>query len=225
MSDAKLSAAEVRRGCLRLLAIGALVVAAIFVIGYFAGRDPWADEGVPVTRPKSGTAEPTPTIPEPEDDGIEKIQYDLQEKVIARAGVLRPTTADCELDEIPSGPRTFGCTVTYDGTEVPFKVRITDVTEGLGMALFEWEIAEQKAVLTKEGVFAAFWRDSTPAGYTDLRCDDDIPDKKLVSLGPTPYFCYLTTERNDHHRDRVVVGEHGLNFIQDDDGDDGPEEE
>ena len=223
-AEAKPDAAAVRQGCLKLMAIAVLVVAGIYAIGLFVGRDPWADQGVAVEAPKTGTAKPSPTIAEPEDDGIAKIEYDLQERVIATAGVLRPTTADCELDDIPNGPRTFGCTVTFDGTEVPFEVRITKVTKGLGMALFEWEIAKQQAVLTKEGVFAEFWRDSTPAKYTDLRCDDDIPTKKLVALGPTEHFCYFTTERGKHHRSRVVVDEHGLNFVQDDDGEMAPKE-
>jgi len=224
LSDAKPGGAAVRQGCLKLLVIGVLVVAGLYVIGLIVGRDPWADQGVPVSAPKS-TVKPTPTIPEPEHGGIEEIKYDLQERVLAWSGVQAPTEAECEIDEVPDRPRTFGCTVDYDGTEVPFKIRIKDVSKGLGMAVFEWEIVEQKAVLTKEGVFAEFWRQGIPAGYTEMRCDDDIPARKIVSLGPTPYFCYYKSKSGDHHRDRVTISEHDLNFFQDDEGDNGPEKD
>lgn len=225
MSDVKLTAASVRQGCLKVLVSGVLVVAALYVLGLWLGRDPWADQGVPVTAPKSGTAKPTPTIPEPENGGIEEIKYDLQEKVLAWSGVQRPTEADCEIDEVPDSPRTFTCTVTYDGIEVPFTIRITDVTKALGMALFKWEVAEQTAVLTKEGVFAEFWRQGQAPEYTEMRCDDNIPATKVVEVGPTPYFCYYKSKRGDHHRARVIVADHGLQFLQDDKGEMEPRKE
>jgi hypothetical protein len=222
LSETKPGAAAVRQGCLKVLLTGVLAVAALYVLGLWLGRDPWAGQGVPVTAPTSGTAKPTPTTPEPEHGGIEEVKYDLHERVLAWSGVQRPTEVDCEIEDVPDSPRTFGCTVTYDGTEVPFTIRITDVTKALGMALFEWEIAEQKAVLTKEGVFAEFWRQGQRAGYSEMRCDEDIPTKKVVEVGPTSHFCYYRTERGDHHRARVTVGEHSLQFLTDDEGEKEP---
>lgn len=148
--------------------------------------------GVPVTAPKSG--EPTPTIPEPENGGIERSEYELHKRVLAWSGVQRPTEAPLRHDDVPDSPRTFGCTVTYDGTEAPIKIRITDVTKGIGMALFEWEVVEQKAVLTKEGVFAAFWRQGKRAGYTDMRCDDRHPRQGDGVGGPDPLLLLLQVE-------------------------------
>jgi hypothetical protein len=201
-------------GCLGILVFVALAAAAIY---WFEIRDPWADQGVAVSKPATGTAEPSPTMPEPENGGIREIHYDLQRRVIEGAGVTRPTSVECELTEIPDGARDFGCTVTYDGIGVPYTVSITDVTSGLGMAVFQWEAKSDKAVLTREGTFAGFWREVSPTGAANLRCDDDIPEKKLVPMGRTGFYCYSTTERGKHHRVEVAQDEHGLSFEYADD--------
>src|SRR5690606_1601017 len=105
------------------------------------------------------------------------------------AGVDQPTEVDCETDGIPDRSGTYGCTVTYDGVEVPFKVHF-DVSEDLyGRRRSDFEIVQKKTVLTKEGVFAAFWRYGKERGYTEPRCDD-IPATTVVEVGDTPYRCY-----------------------------------
>lgn len=45
----------------------------------------------------------------------------------------------------------------------------------------------------------------------------------MVSVGPTPYFCYFKSKKGRHHRERVTVGEHALHFFQNDKGDEKPE--
>lgn len=50
-----------------------------------------------------------------------------------------------------------------------------------------------------------------------------IPAKAMVSVGPTPYFCYFKSKKGRHHRERVTVGEHALHFFQNDKGDEKPE--
>ncbi|MEQ7004868.1 hypothetical protein ABN028_01590 [Actinopolymorpha sp. B17G11] len=201
-------------GCLGLVVFVVLAAAAFY---WFEIRDPWANQGVAVSKPATGTAEPSPAVPEPENGGMAEIAYDLQRKVIEGAGVTRQTSVECELAEVPDSAQDFGCTVTYDGIDVPYTVSITDVTTGLGMAVFQWDAKSEKAILTREGAFAGFWRDASPTGATDLRCDDGIPEKKLVPMGRTGFYCYSTTDRGDHHRVEVAQGEHGLFFEYADD--------
>ncbi|MGH3490700.1 MAG: hypothetical protein ACRDP8_22660 [Actinopolymorphaceae bacterium] len=201
-------------GCFPILAFVVLAAAALY---WFELRDPWADEGVAVTKPATGLAKPSPTIPQPKNGGMREISYDLQREVIDGAGVTRPTSVECELTEIPLSPQDFGCTVTYDGIDVPYTISITDVDTALGLAVFEWDMETDKAVLTREGAFAGFWRDQIPTGASDLRCDDTIPEKELVPLGRTGFYCYSTTERGDHHRTEVAIEEHGLIFEYADD--------
>lgn len=95
---------------------------------WFEGRDKYADSGVPVREPAKGDTVPTPMVPEPEDGaGLKEIEYDLQKMVVEAAGVSSPTTVKCDVPEIPSQPRTFGCTVHYMGLQVPIQIDITDV--------------------------------------------------------------------------------------------------
>ncbi|MFG2250718.1 hypothetical protein [Spirillospora sp. NPDC048823] len=182
---------------------------------WFEGRDKYADQGVPVSKPPAGHATPTPMVPEPEDgSGLEEIKYDLQEDVVEVGGMSASTTAQCEVSEIPSQPRTFKCTVQYMGLRVPFRVDVTDVTDApaIGLTAFNWDRRAEKLPMTRAGVYAEFWRERTRAGEKDLRCDR-IPEKILVRPGRTNYFCYSTDERNKHHRYAVDVRETGLNFM------------
>jgi hypothetical protein len=58
--------------------------------------------------------------------------YEPQKSVLATAGVQRPIEVDCGIDDIPHRSGTYGGTVTYDGTEVPFKVRFHVVEDDYG---------------------------------------------------------------------------------------------
>jgi hypothetical protein len=186
---------------------------------WFEGRDKYADSGVPVREPAKGDTTPTPMVPEPEvGAGLKEIEYDLQKIVVEAAGVSSPTTVKCDVPEIPSQPRTFGCTVHYMGLQVPFHIDITDVTDAgaLGLGAFNWEHRAERLVLTREGVYAKFWRERKRAGDKDLRCDR-VPEKTLIRPGRTNFYCYATTKRNEHHRYVVEVSDTGMNFLFADD--------
>ncbi|MFI0349945.1 hypothetical protein [Actinomadura sp. 9N407] len=211
--------AHLKQGCLavlpRLLAFALLLVGAAAGAWWFEGRDKYADAGVPVSRPSAGHASPTPMVPEPKNGpGLEEIKYELQSDVVEVGGVSAPTTAQCEISEIPPQPRTFGCTVQYMGLRVPFRVDIADVTDAsaIGLAAFNWDQRAEQLPVTRAGVYAEFWRDRTRAGDKDLRCDR-IPERILVRPGRTNYFCYSTDERNKHHRYALDVRDTGLNFL------------
>ncbi|HEY8457208.1 MAG TPA: hypothetical protein VIL34_16575 [Actinopolymorphaceae bacterium] len=201
------------------MAVGCLVMLVLVVLActgfyWLVLRDPYADQGVPVTRPATGLAEPTPQIPKPEG-GLPAITYELQEQVVKTAGVSKPTTATCEVSKIPMALRDFDCTVTYEGLEVPFTVTITDVTDAsaIGMSLFEWKSKAHKVVITRQGVFDSFWRENVRAGEKNMRCDGHIPRKALVRPGRTGYYCYSTSRGGTHNRWEVTTNEHGLQFV------------
>lgn len=209
MSEARSGTAAVGQESRKLLVVGGLVVAALLALALWADRHRWEEPGVPVTAPTAPT--PTPTI-DPYAGDFEELTEELRWRVLAAAGVDQPTEVDCETDGIPDRSGTYGCTVTYDGVEVPFKVHF-DVSEDLyGRRRSVFEIVQKKTVLTKEGVFAAFWRYGKERGYTEPRCDD-IPATTVVEVGDTPYRCYYKWDNSIHHRSvKVRADEHGLDF-------------
>lgn len=166
VSEARSGTAAVGQESRKLLVVGGLVVAALLALALWADRHRWEEPGVPVTAPTAPT--PTPTI-DPYAGDFEELTEELRWRVLAAAGVDQPTEVDCETDGIPDRSGTYGCTVTYDGVEVPFKVHF-DVSEDLyGRRRSDFEIVQKKTVLTKEGVFAAFWRYGKERGYTEPR--------------------------------------------------------
>jgi hypothetical protein len=144
---------------------------------------------------------------------VELIIHSLHRNVLSTTWVQRPIETDCEFDRFPSRPGTYRCTVTYDGIELPFQVRIGVITRD-GRRSLTYKVIPEKTVLTKKAVLGEFWRGGTTMGYTEMRCDDDIPAREVVELGPTPYSCYYKTKGSKdaryYHLARVHVTENGL---------------
>ena len=175
--------------------VGWLVVAALSLAlsGCGIGDDPSADaseqakKGVPVPSPSGAYQTPKPAGKAPGDNAspTDQILYDLQQRVVAAAGVKADMSAACEGGVITGTvDQSVTCTITYDGLDVKYQVDI----EG-GTPTFNWSAVTGSTVLTSEGVGLAYWA-KHGTDSPELRCDK-MPEKKLVKLGKdTGYRCY-----------------------------------
>jgi hypothetical protein len=143
--------------------------------------------GVPVPSPSGSYAKPEPRgkAPGKNANPTEQILYDLQERVVRTAGVSEETKAACEGGVITGTvDQTVGCTVTYRGLTVKYRVEITG-----GSPTFSWVAATDKGVLAAVGVERAYWA-KFGADSSAVRCDK-MPSVTLVPLGKdTDFRCY-----------------------------------
>lgn len=165
-------------------------------------RDPVASTGIVVPSPTDDYVTPAPATRSPRQDAepTHKILYDLQQRVVRGAGVAAPTGGAC--DRRVSGLRneTATCTVTYDGLKVVYRVQITG-----GSPYFTWRATTESGVLTRAGVYRAFWHQYGRSG-TAIRCDATIPVRQLQPLGRiTGYFCYYEPAGVDGTIRRMAV--------------------
>lgn len=167
-----------------------------------------AKEGVPVPSPSSSYETPKPAGKPPGDAARpdEQILYDLQERVVATAGVQAETKAKCEGGVITGTvDQTVTCNITYEGLVVTYEVDI----EG-GTPTFNWTAVAESSVLTAEGVGLAYWAKHGDDA-AELRCDK-MPEKKLVKLGKdTGYRCYRKP-KDTWTSDAVVLADGKITF-------------
>lgn len=196
--------------------VGWLVVAALALAlsGCGIGDDPSADaseqakKGVPVPSPSGSYETPKPPVRTPGDNAspTDQILYDLQQRVVAAAGVKAQMSAACEGGVITGTvDQTVTCTITYDGLDVKYQVDIDG-----GTPTFNWTAVTDSTVLTSEGVGLAYWA-RYGADSPELRCDK-MPDKKLVKVGKdTGYRCYRK-KGDGWAQDAVVLADGKITF-------------
>ncbi|MQA25723.1 MAG: hypothetical protein GEU94_09650 [Micromonosporaceae bacterium] len=167
-----------------------------------------ARKGVPVPSPSGSYEIPKPAGKPPGDAARpdEQILYDLQERVVAAAGVPAKTKAECEGGVITGTvDQTVTCGITYEGLVVRYEVDI----EG-GTPTFNWTAVAESSVLTAEGVGLAYWA-KRGDDAAELRCDR-MPEKKLVKLGrDTGYRCYRKS-KDTWVSDAVVLADGKITF-------------
>ncbi|MFI0787537.1 hypothetical protein ACH4Q6_18310 [Streptomyces lydicus] len=196
---------------IRTAATVALVVFAASACGQ---DDPPLTKGTPVPSPKPAAQQKTaPPHREPSDKApvLEKIKYDLENRVLAMGGMIaRPTSSTCDTAKVSDQPQTFTCTVSYLGVQVPFRV----ATKG-GSFLVQYTATPTKGgVITREGVQARAWKQyGTLGGKTrdSLRCDE-IPAVRLVPVDrPSGYRCYVGDGGLKGTYD-VIIGSNGMSL-------------
>ncbi|MGW1373036.1 hypothetical protein ACWD6P_01995 [Streptomyces sp. NPDC002446] len=194
---------------IRSAATVALAVVAASACGQ---DDPPLTKGTPVPSPTaSPQKDSAPQHPAPGDKApaLERIKYDLETRVLAMGGMVpKQTSSTCDTDKVGDKPQTFTCTVTYMGTEVPFRVE----TKG-GFILVQYTATPTKGgVITREGVQAKAWKDYGTLGEktrNSLRCDE-IPAVRLVPVDrPSGYRCYIGEGGLKGTYD-VIVGSNGI---------------
>lgn len=187
-----------------VVTVGLVVMLVLAAFWFFEAqaRDPLASAGVGVPSPAAGpaTLAPATRSPRPGDDPTEKILYELQQRVVRGAGVVAPTGASC--DRRISGLRdeTAACTVSYADLKITYHVRITG-----GTPYFTWRASTESGVLTRDGVYRAFWQ-QYGHDATAVRCDAAIPVRRLQPLGQTTgYFCYYEPNGYGESTRRMAV--------------------
>lgn len=187
-----------------VVTLGLVVMLVMAVFWFLQGRahDPLASAGVPVPSPTTDPATPTPATrsPRPGDEPTGKILYELQQRVIRGAGVAAPTSAGCDRQISGLRDETAACTVNYAGLKVVYQVRVTG-----GSPYFTWRATTESGVLTRAGVYRAFWQQYGQKGG-DVRCDADIPVRRLQPLGQvTGFFCYYEPDGYSRNTRRMAV--------------------
>jgi hypothetical protein len=192
--------------------LAALILSAI-VAGCDAPADPGVDYsklGVAVPSPSGSYAKPEPKGKPPGKNAspTDQILYDLQQRVVRTAGVSDETKAACEGGVITGTvDQTVGCTVTYRGLTVKYRVEITG-----GSPTFSWVATTDKSVLAAEGVALAYWV-KFGANATAVRCDK-MPAATLVALGKdTDFRCYHKTG-DGWRQDAVLLKDGGIEFTE-----------
>jgi hypothetical protein len=126
----------------------------------------------------------------------QQVRYELAARVLRQAGVAGQESVSCDARIDGHSDQTVACVVGYDGLRVPFTVSVTG-----GAMMFSFQASQSKAVLTADGVAAAFGRHAYNVDTSDdppvagsVRCGK-MPDRVLVDFGrATPYSCsYRTT--------------------------------
>lgn len=163
-----------------------------------AGVSPSVSESAGgIASPTASYATPTPSgSPGPDASPDEQVRYELRARVLRQAGVPGQTSVSCDARIDGHSDQTVRCVVGYDELRVPFTVTVTG-----GSMLFSFQASQSQAVLTADGVTAAFARhaynvdtsDDPPAAGS-VRCGR-LPARELVGFDqPTPYTCsYRTT--------------------------------
>ncbi|MEE1928640.1 hypothetical protein V1J52_10610 [Streptomyces sp. TRM 70351] len=164
---------------------------------------------VVVEPPAEEPVRSNPTLSPSPDSGAdltEKIIYELRQRTVEMAGVVKDTEGSCEGGEVTlKAGATTACTITYEGVEVPWEVNIADDYEE-GSFIVRYDIAPTKGVLVGETVRAEFWKLQNTMS-DDLRCDE-LPEVELVEIDTdTGYRCQYLIEEDDgpgRYSDRIV---------------------
>ncbi|MGA8115222.1 MAG: hypothetical protein WCA46_16280 [Actinocatenispora sp.] len=224
------SGLRVRRSFRALAAFGALLA---FATGCSAdGSGPTAAQGATGARspgttddapdaalpsPTAPYATPTPADSPPSDapPGAQ-ILYELEARVLAEAATPGQTSGRCD-DRISGGrDQTVHCVVRYDDQSVTFAVAVSGDS-----TIFSYRATQQKAVITRRGVRAAFadYAYGADAGIGgpvpgSVRCDASLPERGLVDFATvTRYACSYRVEGAAHPTvSRVTISDHGPQF-------------
>ncbi|MFF1713167.1 hypothetical protein [Streptomyces sp. NPDC058268] len=144
--------------------------------------------GKPIESPKATPERKSNSVPEPDPDApfIEHVKYELATRTVKMAGAPGETSARCDKDSVrPARGASVTCTVTYEGIEVTWPVKLTG-KPGFGGMDDGYEAQPSTGLLTREGALTYFWGNNSDAG-TDLRCDT-LPRVTKVPLGRKSKF-------------------------------------
>jgi len=136
----------------------------------------------------------------------QQLRHELEERVLASAGVVRPLTSECNR----ATPIPTRCWVEYAGLRMEW--RITALSDG---PLYKYRAETDAIVITGQGVRESLARWS--AKSYELRCDP-LPDLALVPVGkPLPQHCYDEFERFEPTKRLKIIpsGERRVDFEED----------
>lgn len=138
-------------------------------------------------------------LPAPESDTpfVEKLEHSLRETVLSRAHVPGETSADCPNGVTKKAGAVSLCTVTYEGAEIPYEVKISDSYKE-GSFIISYTRTPKKGLLVAKTVYNLLWESyGSDSGRTDtskLACDE-IPAAKTVDFdSDTGYTCQYWSE-------------------------------
>jgi hypothetical protein len=171
-------AGPARRRVRRLIA--GVVLAGVAVLigigvrngGFFHTGDAWAGRGTPV----KFANEPAP--PQPDDAfvvGLGGVMTDLDARVVASGGLIRPVAPVCNTATIRPA---FTCRITYLGEVVTYHVTTTPS----GPGNYTWRARPDALVATRSGIEAAMWR-TYSSRATAMSCDTALPAVQRVRPG------------------------------------------
>jgi hypothetical protein len=121
-----------------------------------------------------------------------KIEHALREDVLSRAHTPGETSVKCPDGITMKAGATSSCIVTYEGTDLPYEVKISDDYEEGGY-VFSYEKTAKSSLLVAKEIYNLMWeRYGKDSGRTDaskLACDK-LPPAKAVKFGAdTGYDC------------------------------------
>ncbi|WP_405009970.1 hypothetical protein [Kitasatospora sp. NBC_01539] len=141
-------------------------------------------------------------LPAPESDTpfAEKLKHSLRETLLSRAHVPGETSADCPNGVTQKAGAVSQCTVTYEGAQVPYEVKISDSYKP-GSFIISYTRTPKKGLLVAKMVYNLLWESyGADSGRTDtsrLACDE-IPVAKTVDFdSDTGYTCQYWSEHAD----------------------------
>lgn len=167
-----------------------------------------------IASPTASYVTPTPSAsPGADASPNQQLRYELEARVLRQAGVPGQLGVSCSSRVDGHTDQTVTCVVAYDELRVPFTVTVTG-----GSMIFSYQASQGKAVLTADGVSAAYARDAynvdtsdTPPVAGSVRCAG-LPVRVLVDFGrATPYTCSYRTAAGTV-TSRVSVGPDGPVF-------------
>jgi hypothetical protein len=133
-------------------------------------------------------------LPVPGNDApfVEKVKHSLRENVLSRAHAPGETSADCPGGVTQQAGAVTRCTVTYEGAQVPYEVKISDSYKE-GSIIISYTRTPKAGLLVAKTVYNLLWESYGPeSGRTDsskLACDE-LPVAKTVDLdSDTGYTC------------------------------------
>lgn len=117
---------------------------------------------------------------------VENLKYELRIKTVKMAAAMGSTSAACDQADLrPEPGAVVGCTVTYEGVRIPWKVTIKG--QGFSPGLVEYDAEPAMGVITREGALRFYWAEK--AHGRQVRCTN-IPTVEAVPLDkPTKYRC------------------------------------
>ncbi|WP_151772125.1 hypothetical protein [Streptomyces abyssomicinicus] len=142
--------------------------------------------------PQGGDELRVKPAPKAGDSVEEKIQHALRENVLSIAHTPGETSAKCPDGITMKASVTSSCTVTYEGAEIPYEVKISDSYRE-GSMVFSYEKTPKSALLVAKEIYNLMWehygKDSGRSDASKLACDE-LPAAKAVKFGAdTGYAC------------------------------------
>ncbi|MCX4471571.1 hypothetical protein C5N14_21665 [Micromonospora sp. MW-13] len=137
-----------------------------------------------------------------------EVMYKLQQQVLNQAGAPAHTSVTCNKKFI-TGNVKARCTVKFDDLAVPM-----DVTVSIADQYLTWSAVASVGVLSQRNVG---WLWINEAGNNNARpgtamCDAAMPEQAVFPFGPTPFFCWYTTEIGTVVEKQVAIDRQGVTF-------------